>query len=198
MGALLPTPPGINALYQRSQYGADFGGPIVADKLFFFMDGEWTIQHTNAPLPVSAPFSQYSGTFSDPFHGGTLLGRVDDQWIRDVHLFYRFACFKNSLDETFGSGYSVYDTKNITRDHVVGVGFKTGNFVHSIRRTLGQCPGFVRCRCTAEAVGSIFVSSLRGGTGSSSDQSRGLDKVTGSEFFANFRSHVSAQNLDGP
>lgn len=63
MGALLPTPPGINAPYQRSQYGADFGGRMVADKLFFFMDGERTLEHTNAPLPVSAPFSQYSGTF---------------------------------------------------------------------------------------------------------------------------------------
>ena len=133
LGAPLPTPPAITAPYQRSQYGGALGGPIVKDKLFFFIDGERNIQHTSAPVPVSAPFSQYSGTFSDPFHEGNLLGRVDYQWGKGVHLFYRFSYFNNSLDATSGAGYSLYDTKNNTRDHVVGVDFKTGNFIHSIR-----------------------------------------------------------------
>ena len=133
LGALLPTPPAITAPYQRSQYGGNFGGPIVKDKLFFFADGERNIQHTSAPVPVSAPFSQYAGTFSDPFHEGNLLGRVDYQWGNGVHFFYRFSYFNNSLDATSGAGYSLYDTKNNTRDHVIGVDFKTGNFIHSIR-----------------------------------------------------------------
>src|SRR4029077_18033736 len=133
LGALLPTPPAITAPYQRSQYDGAFGGPIFRDKLFFFADGERTIQHTNAPVPVSVPFSQYSGTFSDPFHEGNLLGRVDYQWGKGVHLFYRFSYFNNSLDATSGAGYSLYDTKNNTRDHLVGVDFKTGTFTHSIR-----------------------------------------------------------------
>jgi hypothetical protein len=133
LGALLPTPPAITAPYQRSQYDGALGGPIFRDKLFFFAAGERTIQHTNAPVPVSVPFSQYSGTFSDPFHEGNLLGRVDYHWGKGVDLFYRFSYFNNSLDATSGAGYSLYDTKNNTRDHVVGVDFKTGNFTHSIR-----------------------------------------------------------------
>jgi hypothetical protein len=133
LGALLPTPPAITAPYQRNQYGGALGGPIVRDKLFFFVDGERNIQHTSAPVPVSAPFSEYAGTFSDPFHEGNLLGRVDYQWGNGVHFFYRFSYFNNSLDATSGAGYSLYDTKNNTRDHVIGVDFKTGNFIHSIR-----------------------------------------------------------------
>ena len=133
LGALLPTPPAITAPYQRSQYGGALGGPIVKDKLFLFIDGERNIQHTSAPVPVSAPFSQYSGTFSDPFHEGNLLGRVDYQWGNGVHFFYRFSYFNNSLDATSGAGYSLYNTKNNTRDHVIGVDFKTGNFIHCIR-----------------------------------------------------------------
>jgi hypothetical protein len=133
LGAALPTPPGIQAPYQRSQYGGALGGPIIKHRLFFFMDGERTIQHTNAPVPVSAPFSQYSGTFSDPFHEGNLLGRVDYQLASDVHFFYRFSYFNNSLFATFGAGYSLYDTKNNTRDHVLGVDFKTGSLIHTIR-----------------------------------------------------------------
>jgi hypothetical protein len=133
LGAALPTPPGIEAPYQRNQYGGASGGPVIKDRLFFFMDGERNIQHTSIPVPVSAPFSQYSGAFSAPFHEGNLLGRVDYQLHRDVHFFYRFSYFKNSLFATFGDGYSVYDTKNITRDHVVGVDFETGSFMHTIR-----------------------------------------------------------------
>ena len=48
-------------------------------------------------------------------------------------LFYRFSYFKNLLGATFGSGYSLYDNKDITRNHVVGMDFNTGTFTHSIR-----------------------------------------------------------------
>jgi hypothetical protein len=133
LGAALPTPPGIEAPYQRSQYGGALGGPILKDQLFFFMSAERNIQHTSAPVPVSAPFSQYSGTFSDPFHEGNLLGRADYQSASGLHSFYRFSYFKNSLLATSGSGYSLYDNKDITRNHVLGADFKTGNFIHSIR-----------------------------------------------------------------
>jgi hypothetical protein len=129
----LPTPPGFKAPFQRSQYGGGFGGPIIKDKMFFFLDGERTIQHTQVPVTVSDPFSQFSGTFSDPFREGNLLGRLDYQLTKSAHAFYRFSYFKNSLGATFGFGYSLYDNVDITRNHVVGVDFNTGSFTHSIR-----------------------------------------------------------------
>lgn len=133
LGAALPTPPGINAPYQRSQYGAALGGPVIRKRLFFFADGERSIQHTAAPVPVSDPFSQYSGTFSNPFHEANLLGRLDYQFGEGVHFFYRFSYFKNSSDATSSVGYSLYNNKNLTRNQVLGVDFQTGNFIHTIR-----------------------------------------------------------------
>ena len=133
LGAALPTPPGIKAPYQRSQYGGALGGPVLKNKLFFFLDGERNIQHTSAPVPVSAPFSQYSGTFSDPFHEGNLLGRADYQLGRGLRLFYRFSYFENSLGATSGLGYSLYDNKNIARNQLLGADFKTGSLIHAIR-----------------------------------------------------------------
>jgi hypothetical protein len=131
--AQLPSPPGFAAPYQRSQYGGDVGGPFIKNKMFFFLDGERTIQHTSVPVPVSAPFSQYSGTFADPFHEANLLGRLDYNLPKNAKAFYRYTYFKNSLGATFGFGWSVYNNIDITRVHVVGVDFNTGSLTHSIR-----------------------------------------------------------------
>src|SRR5580704_10524015 len=131
--AALPTPPGFTTPFQRSQYGGDFGGAIIKNKLFFFIDGERTIQHTTVPVPISAPFQAYSGTFSDKFHEGNLLGRLDYQLTKSARAFFRFSDFQNILGATFGYGYSVYDNKDITRNFVGGVDFNTGSFSHAIR-----------------------------------------------------------------
>lgn len=126
-------PGGAKPPYQRSQYGADLGGPIIKNKLFFFGDGERTKQDTQSPVPISYPFQIYSGSFSDPFREDNLMGRLDYQLTKSARLFYRYSYFKNLLGATFGFGYSVYDNKDITRNHVVGVDFNTGPFTHSIR-----------------------------------------------------------------
>lgn len=131
--AALPTPPGFSAPFQRSQYGGDLGGPVIRDKMFFYLDGERTIQHTQVPVPISAPFQAFSGTFSDAFHEGNLLGKLDYQFANGAKLFYRMSYFKNSLGATFGYGYSVYNNVDITRNHVVGIDFNTGSFTHAIR-----------------------------------------------------------------
>lgn len=131
--AALPTPVGFSAPFQRSQYGGDFGGALIKNKLFFFLDGERTIQHTSVPVPISAPFSSFSGTFSDAFHEGNLLGRLDYQLTKNVRAFFRFSDFQNLLGATFGYGYSLYDNKDITRNFVGGVDFNTGSFSHAIR-----------------------------------------------------------------
>jgi len=130
--ASLPVPPGFTAPFQRSQYGGALGGPIMKDKLFFFMDGERTIQHTEVPVPVSAPFTEYSGTFSDPFHEANLLAKLDYSF-KGAKLFARYSYFSNFLGATFGYGFSLYDNKDITRNTAVGVDFNTGSFTHSIR-----------------------------------------------------------------
>lgn len=126
-------PGGAHPPFQRSQYGADLGGPIIKNKLFFFGDGERTKQDTQTPVPISAPFQVYSGSFSDPFRENNLLGRLDYTLPKGVRVFYRYSYFKNLLGATFGFGYSVYNNKDITRNHVVGVDFNTGPFTHSIR-----------------------------------------------------------------
>ncbi|HEX3739842.1 MAG TPA: carboxypeptidase regulatory-like domain-containing protein [Terriglobales bacterium] len=117
---------------QRSQYGARLGGPIIKNKLFFFGDGERTKQNSLAPVNLTGtPFA--SGGFGQPFIEDNLIGKVDYNLSNGAKAFYRYSYFKNSLFATFGLGFSVYDNRDITRNHVVGFDFSSGNFTHSIR-----------------------------------------------------------------
>jgi len=133
LAASLPTPPGLQEPFQRSQYGGRVGGPVIKNKFFYFLDGERTLQHEQAPVLVSAPFQQYSGNFSSPFHENNLMAKADYQLAHSVRAFYRFSYFQNSFKANGGSGFSVYGGKNVTRTHVAGFDFNTGSFSHSIR-----------------------------------------------------------------
>lgn len=127
-GQRIPTP------FQRNQEGADIGGPIVKGKLFFFADGERTLQHETAPVLQTAPFQAFSGTFQSPFKETELTGRLDYALTKTARLFSRYNYFQNSADGTFfSSSFSVYKNKNYTRNEVVGLDFNTGSFTHTIR-----------------------------------------------------------------
>ena len=133
LAAALPAPPGLSAPFQRSQYGGRLGGPIIKNKFFYFVDGERTLQHEQAPVLVAAPFQQFSGSFKSPFHDNDLMARTDYQLARSIRLFYRLGYFQNSFTANGGSGFSVYAGKNVTRTHVAGLDCNTGSFSHSIR-----------------------------------------------------------------
>ena len=133
VAAGLPTPPGLPEPFQRSQFGARLGGPIVKNRLFYLLDGERTLQHEQAPVLVAPPFEQFSGHFNAPFHENELLAKADYQLTRAVRTFYRFNYFQNSFRANGGLGYSVYAGKNITRNQVAGVDFGNGRFSHSVR-----------------------------------------------------------------
>ena len=132
MAAALPGPTA--APFQRSQYGGNVGGPIMKDKMFFFLDGERTIQHLAAPVLVAAPFDAWSGTFASPFHEADLVGKLDYQVTKSLHMFYRFSYFQNYINTSFGTAsFSPYDNTDRTRDHVLGADWTSGSFTHSIR-----------------------------------------------------------------
>ena len=125
----LPSP-----YYQRNQEGGSLGGPIMKDKLFFFADGERTLQHLGAPVLEAFPYDAYSGFFPAPFVDQELTGRLDYQVTKTARLFGRYNYNKNATDATFfPDSFQVYNNRNITRNTVIGADFNTGSFTHTIR-----------------------------------------------------------------
>jgi len=128
LGPLIPTP------YQRNQEGANVGGPIMKDKLFFFLDGERTLQHLAAPVAENSSLAGYSGTYQAPFKEDELMARVDYSLNKTARLFGRFNYFDNSVYATFfPSSFQVYNNKDYTRNEVVGLDFMHWGLNHSIR-----------------------------------------------------------------
>ena len=130
--APLPGPP---SPYQRNQDGGNFGGPILKDKVFFFLDAEHTNQNLSAPIVPAPPFDVYTGNTGTPFRETDYDARLDFNLWQNVRLFYRFSYFDSKAVATGGAvGYQPFQDKNYTRTHVIGADFTTkGGFTHSFR-----------------------------------------------------------------
>src|ERR1700733_2664235 len=130
-----PPPPTLDSPYARNQDGGNFGGPILKDKVFFFLDAEHTNQNLAAPVVAAAPFTPYSGNVSSPFRETDYDARLDLHLFKNVRMFYRFSYFDSRALATGGTvGFQPFQDKNYTRTHVIGADFTTkGNFTHSFR-----------------------------------------------------------------
>ncbi len=120
--------------FQRNQEGGSFGGPVMKNKLFFFVAAERSLQHAGAGVTVSSPFADLTGNFPSPFKEGMALGRIDYQATQSLHLFYRYNYFTNYLIPSFGTpSFSFFANKDISREHVLGADWSSGNWTHSVR-----------------------------------------------------------------
>lgn len=120
--------------FQRDQFGGRFGGPLVRDKIFYFLTGERTKQALQAPVLPGAPFDTLAGGFNSPFRDTQLMGRLDYELGKSGHLFYRFSYEQNSNVANYTPNvFQPFANNNHTPVHAVGYDFTTGVYTHSIR-----------------------------------------------------------------
>jgi len=129
-------PGGSTNYFQRNQYGGNFGGPIIKNKVFFFLDAERTKQDLLDPVIPGPPFdTQIVGqSFDSPFREAEGLARLDWQITNNYKLFYRFSYDQNhSVLAIIPNSFQPFGNVNHTPVQAVGLDFITGGFTHSIR-----------------------------------------------------------------
>jgi Carboxypeptidase regulatory-like domain len=120
--------------FGRKQYGADLGGPIWKNKLFFYGNFERTDQTLANPVQLTGDFSGLSGSFGAPFQEREYLGRLDYNIRSNWTLFYRFNYDQNLSIRGFNPGvYQPFENVDHVPTHVIGTDFSIGRSTNSIR-----------------------------------------------------------------
>lgn len=126
-------PGAVSSQFQRNQFGGRFGGAIMKNKLFFFVDGERLKQDSANSVVVGPPFDALTRGIDSPFKSSQASGRLDWQATNNVHVFYKFAYDWNLSTSSAGTGFSYYSNRDYTPTHAVGIDINQGNWSHSIR-----------------------------------------------------------------
>ena len=124
------------SIYNRKQYGASLGGPIIKDKLFAFGSWERTTQDLLSTVNPIAPFdtSDLTGSFNAPFHDQQFLGRLDYNITSSMHAFFKYGYEQNrDVASYIPNTYSPFANVDNTPAYAGGVDFNTGAWTHSFR-----------------------------------------------------------------
>jgi hypothetical protein len=125
-------PGGVDAPFQRNQFGGSLGGFLIKDKLFWFGNAERVKQDLGSPITLSN-FPTLSGLSSTPFKEVVSLGRLDWNISNSVKMFYRINYDNNDGTTNTLPNYSSFLNTNNAVSHAVGADMTTGTFSHTIR-----------------------------------------------------------------
>ncbi len=94
--------------FNRNQFGADIGGPIVKDRTHYYLAYERTQTTGSYTIFTAAPqfYGALQGTFSQPSYDQMITARVDHQISNNQSVFVRYAQEWNRLTFQGCSGSS--------------------------------------------------------------------------------------------
>ena len=126
-------PGAVSSQFQRNQFGGRFGGAIIKNKLFFFIDSERLKQDSADSIVAGAPFQFLTQGIDSPFKSSQASGRLDWQATQRIRVFYKFAYDWNYSTSSASTGFSYYANRDYAPTHAVGIDISDGNWSHSIR-----------------------------------------------------------------
>src|SRR6202034_3555250 len=104
----------VSSQFQRNQFGGRFGGAIIKNKLFFFIDSERLKQDSSDSVVAGAPFQSLTQGIDSPFKTSQASGRLDWQAAKNVRVFYKFAYDWNYSTSSAATGFSYYANRDYT------------------------------------------------------------------------------------
>jgi outer membrane receptor for ferrienterochelin and colicin len=126
------------AAYERFQYGASLGGPIIENKLHFFVAYEGNDQDRAERVTLGNPayasqFGQYEGSFVQPFREDLAFAKLDFQPSDNQTLDFSVSYRDESDIKDFGqlvSYESAVDIQNTVRSARLGHSFNSEGWVN--------------------------------------------------------------------
>jgi hypothetical protein len=121
--------------FSRDDYGGRLGGPLLKDKLFWFLSYERQKQQGAVTASVPAgTLDGFSGSFGAPEDEHLANGRLDYNFTNNHHFFYKYTHDDNFGVTGFGGvGFSAFANKNSANAHVVGWDYTKGAWTNGIR-----------------------------------------------------------------
>jgi len=123
--------------YNRNQFGGSFGGPIVKDKLQFFLALERTQQDTTQAVNTQGLFPSLDGVYSLPYRENLGTGKVTANINPQQYLAIRYGRNNNSqpygagpraTPDNWGDSTNVFNSFNVNHNYVLG-GSKLNEFI---------------------------------------------------------------------
>jgi hypothetical protein len=87
--------------YRRNQFGGSFGGPIVLDRVHFFVALEGTRQNTTQTVNSKGLFTAQDGVYATPYHDVLGNAKVSANINRSQYLTVRYG--RNTNSYVFGA-----------------------------------------------------------------------------------------------
>jgi hypothetical protein len=121
--------------YSDQQYSGTFGGPIVRDRIHFFVNGEW--EREPSTVTFNSPYSSFNIDLTQPRKEQKWGPKIDWQFTPQARLMSRYTRYQNVIPYLSTGGATNHPSTAQQTQRIANQSFTEFNQVLSSRRMQG-------------------------------------------------------------